>query len=305
MNQDHRDNELDAAYRRASEEQAGRPAASTRAAILAEAEAAARRRTPAANDSRYLWRIAGAVAVVGIGVLIWRQTDVRMPGEAPELMVAAETQRDMAEGSAPPASPQVAQSAQPGVVPMQAPVPAPREAPVLREEEANARTRVAAADRDVGGSAAVTSDDGAAQKASAAAPAAANAELRRAAPPPAPPPAARSQMALESAATPASASTRSTAGLGNAEATRLLREHFPKQFESSEFHRLWIVRDGDGNVLHTGELQPSQEWSHAEEQLRGLQGHTPGPWRTLQLRNAAGQLIELAVAEVEFGEPRR
>lgn len=300
MNQDHRDNELDAAYRRASEDQAGRPAASTRAAILAEAEAAARRRTPAANDSRYLWRIAGAVAVVGIGVLIWRQTDVRLPGEAPELMVAAETQRDAAEGFAP-----TAPDAQSGPVPMQAPVPAPREAPVLREEEASARSRMATADRDVGSSAAVTSDDRAVQKSTAATPAAADAELRRAAPPPAPPPAARTQMAMESASAPASAATRATTSLGTEEATRLLREHFPRQFESSELHRLWIVRDGDGQVLHTGELQPSQEWSHAEEQLRGLQGHTPGPWKTLQLRNAAGQLIELAVAEVEFGEPRR
>lgn len=105
--------------------------------------------------------------------------------------------------------------------------------------------------------------------------------------------------------TPADTRDASAASLGVDEATLLLRQHFPTQYQSAQSHRLWIVRDADGRVLHSGELEPSQQWSHAEEQLRGLQGHTPGPWKTLRLRNGAGQLVELAVSEVEFGEPRR
>lgn len=105
--------------------------------------------------------------------------------------------------------------------------------------------------------------------------------------------------------TPTGTRGPSAESLGVDEATRLLRQHFPTQYQSAQSHRLWIVRDADGRVLHSGELEPSQQWSHAEEQLRGLQGHTPGPWKTLRLRNGAGQLVELAVSEVEFGEPRR
>ncbi len=102
-----------------------------------------------------------------------------------------------------------------------------------------------------------------------------------------------------------SSSSPAAATLAVEEATRLVREHFPEQYQSAQFHRLWIVRDPDGQVLHTGELHASQDWNHVEEQLRGLQGQTPGPWRRQQLRNGAGQLIELSVSDVEKGEPRR
>ncbi|MEO6366840.1 MAG: hypothetical protein ABIP38_02490, partial [Steroidobacteraceae bacterium] len=70
-------------YRRASAEQAGRPGAAVRKAILAEAAAAANRRAPAANDSRYLWRGIAGVAVLGFAILMWKQVDHRIPGEAP------------------------------------------------------------------------------------------------------------------------------------------------------------------------------------------------------------------------------
>jgi hypothetical protein len=66
--------ELAREYRRASDA-AGRPAAATRAAILAEARAAALRRTPAANDRRFLWRAVAGVAVLGVAVLVWRQVE--------------------------------------------------------------------------------------------------------------------------------------------------------------------------------------------------------------------------------------
>lgn len=106
------DDKLDALWRRASAEDAGRPAAKTRAAILAEAAAAARRREPAANAPRYWMRMAAGVAVVGIGVVLWRQTEVRLPGEAP---VAA------------PAS-----TVSDAMTPVPAPEPAVPDAPAMR-----------------------------------------------------------------------------------------------------------------------------------------------------------------------------
>jgi hypothetical protein len=87
------DDKLDALWHRASAEDAGRPAARTRAAIMAEAAAAARRRAPAANAPRYWMRRVAGVAVVGLGLVLWRQTDVQLPGERP---VAAPVMQEMA-----------------------------------------------------------------------------------------------------------------------------------------------------------------------------------------------------------------
>src|SRR5690606_19178947 len=91
MNQKHpTEEELDAAYRQASDAEAGRPAAYTREAILAEAQAAARRRTPAANEPRYFWRAVAGLAVMGGAVMSWRQTDEPMPGDAPQVTAVEE-----------------------------------------------------------------------------------------------------------------------------------------------------------------------------------------------------------------------
>jgi hypothetical protein len=61
-------------YQRAAAAQADRPGDATRTAILAEARAATLRRRPAANDSRYVWRAVAGVAVVGVALLLWRQS---------------------------------------------------------------------------------------------------------------------------------------------------------------------------------------------------------------------------------------
>jgi hypothetical protein len=90
------------AYRPASEAQAGRPAPSTRAAILAEARAANLRRTPAANESRYAWRAVAGLAVLGVAVLLWRQADRHV---SPDLTVASADRGDTAVEA--PAMPQV------------------------------------------------------------------------------------------------------------------------------------------------------------------------------------------------------
>lgn len=77
------DDKLDALWRSATAADAERPAAQTRAAILAEAAAEARRRAPAANAPRYWMRLAAGVAVVGVGLMLWRQTEAPLPGAMP------------------------------------------------------------------------------------------------------------------------------------------------------------------------------------------------------------------------------
>ena len=99
-------------YRRASADEAGRPGEATRLAILAEARAAARRRQPAANDSRYVLRAMAGVAAIGVALLVWRQMDHRLPGTPP---AAAEV-----VASAPPLA---------------------ERAPVARSESAGSRSR--------------------------------------------------------------------------------------------------------------------------------------------------------------------
>lgn len=76
---DDNEDETGSVYARASARQAGRPAASTRAAILAEARRVAEvRRAPAANESWFRKRVAAGIAasvlVAGVAVLLWRQT---------------------------------------------------------------------------------------------------------------------------------------------------------------------------------------------------------------------------------------
>ena len=62
------DDALTRDYRRSSATEAGRPAAATRAAILAEARSLAQRR--ARKDPRVPWAIAASVSVIGIAVLL-------------------------------------------------------------------------------------------------------------------------------------------------------------------------------------------------------------------------------------------
>src|SRR6478735_1555695 len=81
--EDEKPDELTKAYRDASEQEAGRPGDATRRAILAEAQASARRRQPAANDVRYVMRAVAGVAVIGLALVLWKQKDHPLPGEAP------------------------------------------------------------------------------------------------------------------------------------------------------------------------------------------------------------------------------
>lgn len=123
MNQPPQDTLLEA-YRRASKADAGRPAAATRNAILAEAAKVAQR-APAANASRYWPRMAAGIAVLGLGVLLWRQTDYRMPGDAPVVMAPMQAEAEVARErvpAPPPASEPAPASTRP---PASAPTPVP------------------------------------------------------------------------------------------------------------------------------------------------------------------------------------
>lgn len=99
MSEQDSDDALDAAYRRASAADAGRVGAAVRARILAEGEAAARRNLPAANQSRYWMGAVAGVAVLGFAVLMLRQVDMRLPGDA-ERTVTVSPVTDVAPSNA-------------------------------------------------------------------------------------------------------------------------------------------------------------------------------------------------------------
>jgi hypothetical protein len=114
---DEADDELMREYRRASDAAAGRPGAAVRAAILAEARAATLRRTPAANDRRFLWRAVASVAVLGVAVLVWREVQrplaplAKVAPPAPRVDMAArdaEAQSDTRTAAAEARQPAVA-----------------------------------------------------------------------------------------------------------------------------------------------------------------------------------------------------
>lgn len=299
MNEDPREQKLDAAYRRASAEDADRPAASTRKAIMAEAAAAARRRAPASNDSRYVMRAVAAVAVIGVGVLIWRQTDWRMPGETPVYAEQA--------AAVPAASAEEQYVADAPDVAMTTDLSATRTAPEsLQQAQAPAEDSLVA-----------QSGNTFAREARSAA---ATAPATAPAPSPAPPPAASSPGVAQRARTngvaasgdaserelaesaAAASAAKASPGLSEARAAALLAANFPEQHRSEQFHRVWLVLAEDGDVLLSGELQSGQALRDLDEQLeRGLAGRTPQPWEVRQLHNTRGQLIELSVARVVVG----
>ncbi|MET0280205.1 MAG: hypothetical protein ABW278_03645 [Steroidobacteraceae bacterium] len=217
MNPNDEHDEVLEAYRKASAEKAGRPTAGMRRAILEEAAAAANRRRPAANDSRFMWRGIAGVAVLSVGIVLWRQVEHRTPGATPVVVAQQMREESKAEAAAPVAS---------------------------------------------------------------AAPAA-----------PAPPPAA----AIEERA----AAKQAPRAQDAAEAEALLRLHFPAQYASGQPHTVWLVVDGAGTLLRSGELPAGQTLGELrldiERELGG--GRLLRPWRIHTLRNAQGQEIQLGVAQ--------
>ena len=261
MNPSDEERRLTEEYRRASADEAARPSAAVRKAILAEAAAAASQRKPAANDSRYLWRGVAGVAVLGFAILLWKQADHRLPGEAPLITQSAPPEEVLLE-AAPPAAPVSAPATQPATD-LQARAPRVPAAPprAAESEVANA-----------------------AQMAPAAAAAVA--------PAPAPAP---EQLRNESAR---AFGKMSAAQDAEVDATALLRIHFPQQYQSDTPHSLWLVQDSAGAVLRSGEMTAGQTFGEIRPAIeQDLGGRPLRPWRIRSLQNARGQTIELGIAQ--------
>jgi hypothetical protein len=330
MSQDE-DQALDAAWRRASAADAGRPSAGTRAAILAEAAAVARRRQPAANESRYWLSAVAGVAVIGVGVLVWRQVDVRMPGEPPQVTVELAVEKD-AEFAQPAESAQATDSA---AAEEDAESPAPSQETAGSREQAPAR-------RPAPASAAAPPAQTQQLERAADAPAArgnvANAESLRdsasgagaaegavtqsAPPAPAPPsavPEARSPAAADEREELNEVQITGTRILRSdprsvgprpgvvapvrpppppSEAMQLLRSQFPALLDSDRAHRPWLVLDATGNVLRSGELTTNESLEDVAERLEREMGSRPGRWRVERVTNTRGQVIEVGISRV-------
>lgn len=305
MSQDE-DKALDAAWRRASAADAGRPSAKTRAAILAEAAAQARRRQPAANEPRYWMRVVAGVAVVGVGVMLWRQTDVRLPGEPPVVVVPVvqEESAVTVESAAP--SEQGFSQAPPAESPA---------APPSAGREDSARRRVDVAEEQERKAAAADVPSPPAEQAV----------------PVAPPP-VQIQAPVTTTAQDAAGGREADEGLDLQEvqvtgtrvqrreravgprampgattaprtgpaptAAELLRTHFPQQNASAQPHRLWVVLDAASGVVAMGELEPDQQLETLASQIERDAGRSPGPWQVERISNARGQPIELAISRL-------
>jgi hypothetical protein len=288
------DDDLTQAYRDASAKDAGRPAAATRQAILDSAAAAARTRIPAANDSRYLWRGVAGVAVLGVGLLLWRQVDHRMPGDPATLAVQQLAEEEKAADAMPPAAAPSTNVAE----------------PVSAEQEAEARAQVA--DKPVASARREQAPEPAPAPPTPSTPAP---SPQMAPPPPAiaelsAPLAARNSAEREESRTAASADTASRGlraePLGKQafraedgpEAEALLRAQFPLQYASDRPHNVWVVRDGAGNILRSGELAAGTTLGEIRPQIeRDLGGRLLRPWRIHTLVNARGQEIEFGIAQ--------
>lgn len=276
------DDDLTQAYRDASAKDSGRPAAATRKAILDNAAAAVRMRTPAANESRYLWRGVAGVAVLGMGLLLWRQVDHRMPGDPATLAVQQLAEEEKAADAMPPAA----------------------------ELKAEARAQVA--DKPVASARREQPPEPAPTPPTPSTPAP---SPQMAPPPPAiaelsAPLAARNSAEREEARAAASADTASRGlraePLGKQafraedgpEAEALLRAQFPLQYASDRPHNVWVVRDGAGNILRSGELAAGTTLGEIRPQIeRDLGGRLLRPWRIHTLVNARGQEIEFGIAQ--------
>jgi hypothetical protein len=283
MSDKQHDDTLMEAYRRASASDADRPRASTRAAILAQAAATARRNAPAANESRYWLRAVAGIAVLGIGVVLWRQTDYHLPVEAPVVESTPEPDRNVVKQSA-------ADSLRAGTVgeneqPLSQPFPAspatisPPSPPP--KAESSARQLAQNTDDDELEEFSITG--------------------------------ARIQMPAEERAETASAAPFAPPRVGGAalaggaaglaqkelDSTALLRQHFPAQYQSDASHSVWVVLNAAGDVLQSGELATGQRVADLAPQLaRALSERVPGPWQMQTVQNARGQTIELYITRL-------
>jgi len=259
------DDALTRDYRRSSATEAGRPAATTRAAILAEARSLAQRR--ARKDPRVPWAIAASMSVIGIAVLLWRQVGLQTPSSpvvysttqlANDASGKPERSGEPASATAPVAPPRMptpAAAAAPRAAPPAIALPAspPSAAPLAKTQ--SERALDAAAD--------------------VAMPA---------------PPAAAGVVASALSTAPRPADTEAPASV--------LRKRFPEEYASpSPPHTLWLLRDARGEVLRTGRLNDSASLQTVSVDVqRAYPARRLSPWVITPLTNERGLPVELAIA---------
>jgi hypothetical protein len=280
------DDALTRDYQRRSAADAGRPAAATRAAILAEARQLAQRRGRARRDPRIPWALAASVSVIGIAVVLWHQ-------------VAPQT-KPLMEGS--PMTPVAVapQSPAPPVGDRAVPTtPAPRE-PAGR----NAAARAAPAP-DAKALALATASD-VAPPAAPAAPALARAKEESTSEGAAD---AMARVRAESAAGAAVASApaarasglalQATDSVADAQApAQLVKQYFPAVSASdSPPHTLWLLRDARGVVLQSGTVNDRAGLAGVAADLQRAAGaRRIGAWMITPLTTEHGVPVDLAVA---------
>jgi hypothetical protein len=254
---DESQDETSRGYARLSAMQAGRPAASTRAAILAEARKVAdARRAPAANEPWFRPRVSASIAasilLAGVAMLLWRQVGPQQVLQTKaELTAAAESAAtdagefptEEAEVSAPAAAPPTTEA-----------LAARAEMTDSAQQAAKAtseETREFAANRS-------------ASAARAAAPAAA-----RAAPTPA---------------------LLDVEALIRREFPDLLNAAVPPR-------SVWVVQDASGRTLRSGTLAEGESFGSVTLQLQQeFPDRRMGPFEVSNISSAQGAAVQVGVA---------
>lgn len=264
--------EVMSAYRRASEAEAGGPASSTRAAILAAARAAALRRTPAANQSLYAWRAVAGIAVLGVAVLLWRQADRSV---TPELTVETRT---------PPVL-------EPELVATPEPVAEAGRSAAQTDRTAEAPQLAAAPPRASADVAAVAESTAKIEREESKAAPRERDESEAVANVPAAAPAASALQRARSDAAPALA-----AGALRQAATDyqgLLQREFPEVWNAGTPPRtVWLVMDAGGRLVRKGVLAKA-------DTLASVSAQPSGAWTVVQVKTASGSSLQLAVMHVD------
>ncbi len=290
------DQKIDQRYREVSAADAGVPPPRVRRAVLEEARAVQRKQMPAANDSRYLWRAVAGVAVLGIGVLLWRQIPYSGPSSAPTLPPA------VVVPSAPrpeptPVSPaestaaETADSRSASRTDSPAPRPTARQE-VSQEQEIDRRAESELAEAALSEPRAFpqTVADASAQAAptvaAAAAPTGAASDIAK----------ASSTAETQRSATSAGNRMRlerAADGTASNTAQSLLLQAFPQLWNSDITVRVWIVTDDQGKIVFKSG-PTSLETTTNPELPPDL---SISNWQTSSVRNQAGQNIVVMLTE--------
>ena len=267
--------EITRAYRSASDAQTGSPAASTRAAILAEARAAALKRTPAANDSRYVWRAAAGIAVLGVAVILWRQTDHKL---AP-VLAAPEVPTAVQFPAAPQPATDVVRNDAAGASPTTENRPTTVRLAESTAKDKEERSSKAAPAREEAPAELAASQVVASEVTAPAAPPAQLARASADAAAPVPPPGA--------------AQAAGAVRQNRIDYQQLMQREFPEVWKGDEPpHTLWVVLDAEGKVLRKGELSPGASVT-ADQPFESQR-----PWQMVKVVTASGSSLQLAVMSV-------